>query len=517
MMGRKPRAVGALNDTGNRWTKTSQIWIPEVENNHRVRVKQLERELNLKEAGATEGRQKLPVTGDRTLNDTQLDVCNRVFSGIVMLNQFLAEQLGQALAAARGRAPEPINANDFRSRITHEVDAVFAESVADLTQLREDELGMQRNMRYFVSKNRLKLAASYRDSLLMVFATVFGMFVVESIANGLLFKDIVTTGLVGGATLAGLISVINIALGIFAGFFGWRYLAHVNWLKKGAGLMVLLLCHGAAVFWNLFVAHFRQVAEAAVRSPTYEFDLALLADQTRGHIHQVGWFGIDSLIALALLGLGVIIHFVASWEGWAELSDHYPGYRHVDLRARTARADYESALVDMRQDARDAANAVVEEAEDAHRTGVQAQRLIADLESLAAQREKEVRDSEDEWVAGGTQLLKMYRDENILVRGDESPPPRYFDIYPAAADYRHRRYDGTGRDDTVDQHAAAAAKAMESLAALRERADATVETNAATLAGLREEVNRILDTLNARVDQARDHANRAASANAPTA
>lgn len=513
MLGKRPRAVGAMNDQGNRWTKTSQIWIPEIDAGHRIRLKQLERELDLKEAGAADGRQKQPASSDKTLNDTQLGVCNRVFSGIVMLNQFLAEQLGQALTVARQRVPELINAKDFRSRIGQEVDGVFAESIGELTQLREDELSMHRNLRYFVAKNRLKTAASYPGSKVAVIAIIFGMFVVESIANGLLFKDVVTTGLVGGATLAALISVINIAFGIGAGFFGWRYLAHVNWLKRIAGILVAVACHVAAVFWNLFVAHFREVAETAVRSDSYEFDLALLAHDTSLHVAKVGWIGIESLIALALLGLGLIVHFIAAWEGWNDLSDHYPGYSAVDKRAKIARADYEAALVDMRQEARDAANHVVETAEDAYRSSLGAQRLIADLESLAAQREKEVRDSEDEWVSGGTQLLKTYRDENILVRGDESAAPRYFDVYPAAADYRHRRYDGTGRDDTVDKHAEAAANALLALTELRGRADTVVETNAATLVELREEVNRILETLNERVDDARDRVNRNATAN----
>lgn len=499
-----PRSVGDMDASGESWRK--QSWIPQIDETYQVRVARLKKELDLIERGQSDGRENTPTEREKTLNEPQLDVCNRVFSGILLLNQFLAEQLGNALGSGRTRAPRGIDRADYGARIKQEADTVFAEHAATIRKLRDHDLEMHRNLRFFVARNKRKTAASYSDSPILIIAILVGLFVVESIANGMLFRDIVTTGLMGGAVLAALISFINIFLGLTAGLYGWRQIGHVSVFNKCLGVVVTLVCHGAALWWNLLVAHFREVAEIAVRSPNYDFDLGLLARQAFDHLHTQGLLGINSLIAWALLGLGIIVHFVAAKEGWDDLADRYPDYKKVDKTAKQARAEFEESLLEMRREARDAASAVVEDAEEECRKDTDRLNFLAFLENLASQREKEVRDSEDEWVSGGTLLLKTYRTENIGVRDATAPPPPYFETYPTASDYRQRRFGGLPPDGEIDEHAQAARAAIRALSELREAGMARVEQNAADLRDLRAEVNEVLNRLDERVDAVKERA-----------
>lgn len=507
-----PRAIGAMDDRGGNWTKESRKWIPAIDKNHQFRIAKLKQELNLEERGRADGRLDKPSRNDRTLNEPQLEVCNRVFSGILLLNQFLAEQLGQALNAVRQRAPGRIDLDDYKARIALAADTAFVEHRADVQSTRAADLEAQKNLRYFVSRNRLRAAAHYSESAVLPVSIIFGMFVLESLLNGMLFRDVVAGGLGQGAVVAAGVSAINIALGIAAGLYGWRNLGHVSHLRKGLGVVITLICHALAIGWNLIVAHFREVAEIASRDPKYDFDLSILADQTRDHIATHGWLGVGSIIAWALLGLGLLIHFVSAKEGWDDLADRYPDYRKMDKRAKGARADFEETLLDMRRSARESANEIIAAAEDECAAAVQKLHFISEIENVAAQREKEVRDSEDEWVNGGTQLLKLYRDVNVIVRGDSEQPPAYFTTYPTPSDYRQRRFGNLSADSAIDAHVEATRAALSTIATLRAAAEEQVEAGAADIRVLRAELNRALAGLDTRVEASRDAATREAEA-----
>lgn len=497
-----PKPVGNMADGGHQWIK--DIWIPEISPERRIRVNQLEQELDLEERARSDGRLNRPETGDTTLNEPQLEVCNRIFSGILLLNQFLADELSKALAAARKRKPRKLQIQDYKSKIAYETNGVFAEFGPEINSLRRDDLTYQKDLRYFRSRNKLNRTASYRISLWLPLGLICALFVIESLANGLLFQNIVENGVLGGAFLAALISAINVILGIAAGLYGWRYIGHIDLIKKIQGWSVTILLHLFAIFWNFMAAHFREVAEAAAQNPNFDFNLATLANQAWNHIGAAGLTGIMSIFSWALLALGLIIHFIAAKEGWDDLADRYPDYKKVDRRAREARDRFEEAVVELRADAAEVANDVIREAEREYEASRRDLNAIAGLVDLAQQREKEVRDSEDEWVGGGTQLLKMYRDLNIEIREGDTEPPVYFSNYPSAADYRTRNFGAGARMvDAVDKHVEDAKGTLEKLEALKTDSETIVERNSESLALVRSHANQVLERLDGRVKAAK--------------
>lgn len=496
----RPRAIGVMDKFGGRWTKETRLWIPEISAERKIKLDKLKQDLDLEEHARSDGRMNRPDTSDRTLNEPQLEVCNRIFSGILMLNQFLAEELGKALDLARRRVPRRLDLKDYRSRVNNQVSTVFAEASPDLTRLRFEDLAAQRDLRYFRHKNRLNRSAHYKDSHWLTIGLLFAMLVVESIANGLLFREVVRDGLLGGMFLAALISIINIVLGLFAGSWGWRNTSHVELTRRILGWSATIFIHGFALFWNLLVAHFREVAEASAQRTDFDFDLAQLATLGWQHLQEQGWFGIVSIFSWALLALGIIIHLLAAKEGWDDLADRYPDYMKVDKKSKEARALFDEALLEMRSDARDSSAEVIQEAEEECKTARVQANAIAQLLDLARQREKEVRDSEDEWVVGGTQLLKTYRDINLEIREDHTEPPAYFSAFPSAAEYRTRDFNAGGpKVSLIDEHVASAEENLSSLERLNEAAEELVQDNEKDLRELRAYVNIALEKLDRQV------------------
>lgn len=497
-----PEPVGGM-ESEDRWSKTARTWIPELGDERRIRVARLRKELSLEERAAADGRQNQPAKSDGTLNEPQLDICNRVFSGILLLNQFLDEQLGLAVERARVAAPEAIDSTNLISKITSEINRVFAQRRPELAQLRIKDLESQRELRYFRNQNGLNRQARYKESWIYLVGVLMGVFVVESVLNGALLSQVMAGGLAGGALLAGAISILNIGLGLSAGLYGWRNLGHRNTGRRILGGVVTVAFHGVALFWNILVAHFREVAEAASANANYNFELGGLAAATLPHLATHGLLGLSSIFSWALFVLGLVIHLLAAKEGWDDVADRYPDYKPVDLNAKLAHADFENAFLDLHDEASAAAEGIVRGAEETYEAGRRQLTQISSMIDIVEQREKEVRDSEDEWVVGGNQLLKVYRDLNNEVR-DPGSAPAYFERFPSAKDYRQRTF-GAGIDGAqeINIREKGVERKKEDLRAIKAAAAKTVEGNAQALEILRASCHATLEKLEARLEEVR--------------
>jgi len=419
-----PQPVGELQDDGS-WEKT--LYVPEVDAAHKVRVDRIEKDLSLKLRAAKDGQADQPPPEDKTLNEPQMEICNRVFSGVLMLNQFLSEQASSAVKSARRMIPRHVDADGVRDEVTQVVESVFQDYRQRLAELRYSDLREERNLKFFRYVNGLNRSAHYKDSTLLVAGLLLTLFLGECVLNGLLLSAVLTSGILGGVALAAAISLINIASGVAAGLYGWRLLGHKRRELKVLGGVIMAVCHLGALSWNLLVAHFRDVAEIAAADPNFDFDMARLSADTMTAISTHGFFGLSSMPSWGLFILGVLIHLFAAKEGWDDFADRYPDYKKYDKRAREAREDYEATLDEARAAARDAVEAIEADIKNAASRSTTAHRAICDLLNVVTQRRQEVKDSEDEWAAGGSQLLQSYRAANLAVR--TARPPAYFETF----------------------------------------------------------------------------------------
>ena len=172
-------------------------------------------------------------------------------------------------------------------------------------------------------------------------AILLFVMILEGCFNALLFKDAQSSGLLGGMMIAFGVSAVNVLFGVVAGFLGLRYLNHPDMPMKVIGGIVASVCVTMGIFVNFFVAHFRDAVEIALHDAIAAGSLAgfsmfeIAPSQVIGSMFP-NIFGLDSLIAVGLLLIGLTVFAIAVYEGYDRISDKYPGYGRVWRKERQA-------------------------------------------------------------------------------------------------------------------------------------------------------------------------------------
>jgi hypothetical protein len=493
---------------GARGEATGPVWIAEIGAEQTADFNRLQRELRLLETAQDDGRRNAPATAETDLNASQQRIIGRVTQGLRGLNAFLAEQMGEAVAAAQKRIPEALDVAHARAEIEARISHALTERQADLVLLREQELETQRDLNYFRRRHDLHRAAAYRDSSLLFFSILVGMFVLESFANAFLLRRISEQGWVGGVALAAVISLINLGLGVIGGGVGWRLIGHRFKAQRIIGWVVASAALIAAFFWNIFAAHFREVAEQAIDANT-EGSLAGHAVDALAHIRAHGLFGLSTLFSWGLFALGLLIHLGASREAWDDMADRYWDYRRYDRAYRIARLDYEDSVAEAREAADGEAREVLGALEARFTPQLQQRDRLSALAELGGRRLAEGRDAEAEWIRQGGALLKAYRDENTHVRSE--PPPSYFSRYPEPEAFRRGLGGTLAADPEADERALAQLQAQ--LQSAAEAAARIQGENSAGLAALRTYLTEAMAGLTTRINGLRSQVDREAGAN----
>ncbi|MEM8920214.1 MAG: hypothetical protein AAGB25_02530, partial [Pseudomonadota bacterium] len=172
-------------------------------------------------------------------------------------------------------------------------------------------------------------------------AVLLFVLILEGCFNALLFKDAQSSGLLGGMLIAFGVSAVNVTCGVVVGFFGLRYLHHPDTPFKVLGSVVAGAFTLFGLFVNFFVAHFRDAVEHELLMRQEAGSLAgfSMFDIAPGAVISSMFpniFGLDTLIALGLLFIGLVVFAVAVYEGYDRISDRYPGYGRVWRKERIA-------------------------------------------------------------------------------------------------------------------------------------------------------------------------------------
>jgi len=281
--------VGEMVDDQT-WAKT--VWIPQIPDEYFADEDGLSKELAVERKAADDAHDGNPKADSKTWSPAELAIGERIFKGVLMLNEFLTSELGKAVEAARSLRPRTIAVDRVKDQMKLAVDRALNDHLPQLKQLKHDELYAVKTLRRFRYDNKLRRDAHYPASLDMTWATIFAMWAVESLINGALLARVLENGLVGGAVLAGMISAVNILLGLAAGMVGWRNVEHISPMRKGFGVAVAMLLHLLAIAFNILVAHFREAAELLLADGNFAFEPGQLREATLNHIAINGIFGL---------------------------------------------------------------------------------------------------------------------------------------------------------------------------------------------------------------------------------
>ena len=266
----------------------------------------------------------------------------------------------------------------------------------------------------FRNENRLRRTAHEGGGLLQWFVVSLIILVVESVLNGVFFANAHTLGLLGGVSTAIVISISNI---IVAAIVAWtsRNFNHRRFGRKLIGALAFLCGVAFVPVFNLFVAHFRNAAEAG--KPWGE---------AAGHAIQriqLNPLGLESIDAWILGMVGILAAIVAGWKTYYS-GDPYPGYGRVWRKMRNARDAYAqrnedaiSTVIEKRDEAVDALQLASENAKAQIAEAVSASNemvsLRGQLRSFLEQCNQKV-----------NLLLTIYRNANQEKR--TTPTPVHF-------------------------------------------------------------------------------------------
>ncbi|MGK9166052.1 hypothetical protein KXR53_07130 [Inquilinus limosus] len=244
-------------------------------------------------------------------------------------------------------------------------------------------------------------------------AVILLMLAAESIINGSFFMESNELGLIGGVFTACTVSAINI---FFSFLFGRMAIQvnHRNWIRKLVGAAAFLAFLAFAIGFNLFVAHFREVAglvnwEAAARQAAGQF----WADP----------LGLTIFNSWILVFVGFAFATVAWIEGYG-WDDPYPGFGNVWRRWERSIADYAHEKEILLEELRDTKDEVLETIRNARADIASRVRNYLQASDYRDHLRLALPVFLEQTQQAANSLIGQYREINLWHRS--SPAPEYF-------------------------------------------------------------------------------------------
>ena len=378
-----------------------------------IDVDRISKQLGVDEKGIRNGRNNIPENSRPSFDATEKIIVDEVAKvrrkGLSRFGdnvQVYRDRIGriEGIGAGIREAADSAEIN-FRAEISARRD--------QLNDVRKDFNEARDELKNFQERNRIFRAPYQYKGVLQWWAISIIILALETALNGVFFSEAHVKGLIGGATIALVISVVNIGVATISGHF-FRDVNHVKFGRKLIGFVSLIIGLSIAVVGNFSVGHFR---DAAIDAPL---------EQAPGVVFErlaSGQYLMESLDAWLLIALGLLIAAVAGWKAYT-ITDPYPGYGRVGQKYYQKRQewrDLQEETLTVLKDTRDYATQRLKQHQDEaqsdiNNAGAAYQGLIA----LQSERASFLRDCD----AGADHLLKIYREANEQTR--ETPAPAYF-------------------------------------------------------------------------------------------
>ncbi len=401
----------------------------------------------LKERGRERGQDGQPQTGQPTLDNVEMEVvgyCDDLYAK--RRNEYHRHR--SALEERLQPPPADHGADPLVENTCKEMRDAVAEERPDLSRgTREAQRAIGEVNRFRLEQGR-NADADYPESRMWHWGILVALVVLESLVNGLFFGANVEGGLLAGTSYAVLISVVNVAV------LGWvlaavvRQIHHRDFRRRIGGMAGLGAVMVVAVFWNLFVAHYREalphdyppapdttlVAQSAATEslapqPVQTDSLPETcwrgpdendADQEALCLFRASPFGLNGFYSYMLLLIGLAMCAAAAMD-WFKTDDPYPGYgrreRHRKKTEEGLMEDRRELLADLNELHDDAARRLRTDFRDP----VQARQLaLSDYTKLHA-RHTDLWGFARDLAKSCSGALDIYRNANREARSTPEP------------------------------------------------------------------------------------------------
>lgn len=291
----------------------------------KVDVNKIAEELHLIEDAEEAAKQGLPSLDSTSLDNTETEIVGRIGK-----HQSNAKERGdKELASYRKRL---IDLNpEFHSHSSHSIASAIRSSKTDLKEKAEsaasDLRAKQRLLKEaedrltnFQKKNDLhREATKHREGYEWLGAGIIAvLFLIETLGNASFLAKGNELGLFGAYTEAIVISFANLGVAFLLG----RLITnchHVDWSRKSAGILAAIAFVAFAFFFNLMVAHYREIT-GTVLDEGGQLAMSAFRENPLGLKDFQSWM---------LFCMGFLFAIISFIDGIIWTGDSYPGYSKV--------------------------------------------------------------------------------------------------------------------------------------------------------------------------------------------
>ena len=294
----------------------------------------------------------------------------------------------------------------LRAELTTEHDS----NVQELSKLRDAVDNRQTDVDRFKKDHSISREAIYKQSFLPTMAWIAIALIIETILNSSLLAQASDFGLVGGATLAILISLINITFGFMLGLFVFPFTSHKNMLYKRFSWVALILASIVIFLFNLLLGHYREVL---IQDPN---NSAILAIQ---HFTE-DMFNLNSIESIFLIIVGLIVSVISFWKGSTQ-NDSYPGYTKLSKERDKMFEEFLFVKEEQLSELTETTDDFERKLTELHKKVSADYRQYNIWHSGFQQQQKLYQAYTDNLVKTGEIAISTYRQINQSVRSEEAP------------------------------------------------------------------------------------------------
>lgn len=281
--------------------------------------------------GRQDAKIGLPATTDEKPDGRESQIWTERSSQVSKITKHANEAVQEAEQWINDNRPtQQINTDRVKKEIAARLEEVRGHYRGRFETIRGEFGESLESYQDFRSKHALDRPAEVPLFFLRPIVVLLGALLCETIINAFIFAGISTQGMIGGWLIAVVISVVNIVFGLTLGLLiiryglAWRDRRRTALIVAG-GLLIAII-----VFFNLYNAHFREVAEEAVLADRFG-DVALTRERSPGF--GDAWphfianpFNLGSILGIGLFVVGLTIAGFATYEGYKGFTDPFPGY-----------------------------------------------------------------------------------------------------------------------------------------------------------------------------------------------
>lgn len=375
-----------------------------------IEVDKIAKDLSLEKKGRDRGIKNLPEPNSNPFDVVEYEIINEMnrvrIIGLTRYNEN-KEVYARRIRESKGNISQ---LKTLAEKALTDYQKSIVDYYSHLSNYRTHVMERYRERYTFIIDNNLRRTPYDHNGFFLSSALALILIVLESGMNGYFFSTTNTLGLLGGATFALLISLVNVGMSLALGWFA-RNCNHIKIPRKILGYATVITFIFILIIFNLGVAHFRDAASTLPWNEAVTKAIVTFKTDILDITNAESWL---------LLMVGCLFGFLAFWKGYAS-DDPYPDYRRVNDRWERARDEYTQETAEARQNLenlRDETIVKLETSGDILTANINEAMEIVFAESSLSSQVGYFMNTVDISV---NYLLSIYRDANLVTRTDKAP------------------------------------------------------------------------------------------------